>query len=81
LPKGNLANAGQCKFLQDIDKRLRATKCREFLGQKIGGLIGRVARFFLVQNTKTGGKYTKLPQNIPNGHKIFPIAVKYTKWS
>jgi hypothetical protein len=22
------------------------------------------------------GKYTKLPQNIPNGHKIFPMAVK-----
>jgi hypothetical protein len=36
----------------------------------------RVARFFLVQNTKTGKTYTKLPQNIPNGHKIFPMAVK-----
>jgi hypothetical protein len=23
-----------------------------------------------------GGKYTKLPNNIPNGHKIFPMAVK-----
>jgi hypothetical protein len=35
----------------------------------------RVARFFLVQNTyKTG-------ENIPNGHKIFPMAVKETKWS
>jgi hypothetical protein len=22
------------------------------------------------------GKYTKLPQNIPNGHKVFPMAVK-----
>jgi hypothetical protein len=22
------------------------------------------------------GKYTKLPQNIPNGHKIFPMALK-----
>jgi hypothetical protein len=29
----------------------------------------RVARFFLVQNTKVG-------KNIPNGHKIFPMAVK-----
>jgi hypothetical protein len=29
----------------------------------------RVARFFLVQNTKTG-KNTKLPQTIPNVHKI-----------
>jgi hypothetical protein len=39
------------------------------------GLIW-VARFFLVQNTKNGEKYTKLAQNIPNGHKIFPMAVK-----
>jgi hypothetical protein len=28
-----------------------------------------VARFFLVQNTKTG-KVTKLPRTIPNVHKI-----------
>jgi hypothetical protein len=25
-------------------------------------------------------KYTKLPQNIPNGHKIYQMATKYTKW-
>jgi hypothetical protein len=25
---------------------------------------------------QTGGKYTKLQQNLPNGHKIFPMAVK-----
>jgi hypothetical protein len=35
-----------------------------------------VARLFLVQNTKTGGKYTKLPQYIPKGQKIFRMAVK-----
>jgi hypothetical protein len=35
----------------------------------------RVARFLLFQSTKTG-ENTKLPQNIPNGHKIFPMAVK-----
>jgi hypothetical protein len=29
---------------------------------------------FLVKNTKTG-------RNIPNCHKIFPMAVKQTKWS
>jgi hypothetical protein len=34
----------------------------------------RNARLFLVQNTKTG-------INIPNCHKIFPMAVKQTKWS
>jgi hypothetical protein len=25
-------------------------------------------------------KYTKLHQSIPNGHKIYQMAVKYTKW-
>jgi hypothetical protein len=46
----------------------------------------RVARFFLVQDTKTGKtcqtiiKYTKLQQNIPNGNKIYQMATNYTKW-
>jgi hypothetical protein len=30
----------------------------------------RVARFFLVENTKNGEKYTKLLRTIPNVHKI-----------
>jgi hypothetical protein len=34
----------------------------------------RVARFFLVQYTKTG-------KNIPNNHKISQMATKYTKWT
>jgi hypothetical protein len=29
---------------------------------------------FLGPKYQNGGKYTKLPQNIPNGHKIFPMA-------
>jgi hypothetical protein len=30
-----------------------------------------------IQNTKTGeNTYTKVPQSIPNGHNIFPMAVK-----
>jgi hypothetical protein len=44
-----------------------------------------VARFFSAQHTKTG-KYTKgslnIPKkhnNIPNGHKIYQMAIKYTK--
>jgi hypothetical protein len=32
---------------------------------------GRVARFFLVHDTKTG-------KNVPNGHKIFQTAIKYS---
>jgi hypothetical protein len=27
-------------------------------------------------NIPKRGKYTKWPQNIPNGHKIFPMAIK-----
>jgi hypothetical protein len=38
----------------------------------------RVARFFLTQFTKRGEKYTKWPQNVPNGHVSYQIAVKYT---
>jgi hypothetical protein len=47
---------------------------------------GRVARFFLLQLTKTGKiyqmtiKYTKWPFKRQNGHKIYQIAIKYTKW-
>jgi hypothetical protein len=32
-----------------------------------------VARFFLLQHTKTG-------KNIPNGHKMYRTDTKYTKW-
>jgi hypothetical protein len=32
----------------------------------------RVARFFLVQNTKTG-------KNIPNYHELYQISIKYNK--
>jgi hypothetical protein len=35
-----------------------------------------IARFFLVQHTKTGKNIPKLPQNVPNCHKIYQIAVK-----
>jgi hypothetical protein len=35
-----------------------------------------VARFFLVQHTKTGKNIPKLPQNIPKGQKIYEVAVK-----
>jgi hypothetical protein len=32
-------------------------------------------QIFLCPKYQNGGKYTKLPQNIQNGHKIFPMAV------
>jgi hypothetical protein len=45
----------------------------------------RVAGCFLLQYTRTEKgyqmtiKYTKWPQNIQNGHKIYQMATKYTK--
>jgi hypothetical protein len=33
-------------------------------------------QIFLGPKYQNGEKYTKLPQNIQNGHKIFPMAVK-----
>jgi hypothetical protein len=49
-----------------------------YFGVEIG-----VARFFLVQNTKTGKiyqmttKYIKWPLNISNGRKIDQMVIKY----
>jgi hypothetical protein len=34
---------------------------------------GRFARFFLVKNTKK-------EENVPNDHKVYQMAMKYTKW-
>jgi hypothetical protein len=36
-------------------------------------LGSRVARFFLVQYTKTG-------ENIPNDYKIYQMAIRYSQW-
>jgi hypothetical protein len=39
-----------------------------------------IARFFFIKYTKTGGNmYTKLAQNIPNGHEVYQMAVKYVE--
>jgi hypothetical protein len=41
-----------------------------------------VARFFLVQNTKTGKNipnYHKIYQSVSNGRKIDQMVIKYTK--
>jgi hypothetical protein len=33
-------------------------------------------QIFIGPKYKNGGKYTKLPQNKPTDHKIFPMAIK-----
>jgi hypothetical protein len=40
-----------------------------------------VARFYLTQCTKTGkiNQIIKLPFNLPNGHKIYQMDVRYSK--
>jgi hypothetical protein len=45
---------------------------RGVLGSQVV-LNDRVARFFLVQNTKTG-------KNIPNYHELYQMDIKYNKW-
>jgi hypothetical protein len=37
-------------------------------------------QMFLGTIYQNGKKYTKRPQNVPTGHKIYHSAVKYTKW-
>jgi hypothetical protein len=48
------------------------------------GLAGRESLPWLPEfpwhNIPKWGKYTKLPQNIPNYHKIYQMTTKYTKW-
>jgi hypothetical protein len=48
--------------MQHNDSCLKRTKCA----------MGRVARFFLLQNTKTG-------ENVPNYHKLYQMSIKYNK--
>jgi hypothetical protein len=48
-----------------------------FLKLNFFGAPNWAARFFLVQYPKMGGNvYTRLPQNIPNDHKLPQMAVK-----
>jgi hypothetical protein len=44
----------------------------QVLGASVIVIVLRVARFFLVQNTKMG-------KSIPNSHKIYQTDIKYTK--
>jgi hypothetical protein len=36
-------------------------------------------QIFLDTTYQNGEKYTKRPQNIPNGHKVYQISIKYYK--
>jgi hypothetical protein len=43
-------------------------------------LLIRVARFFLVQSMYQNGETKANDQNIPNGYKIYQMAIKCTTW-
>jgi hypothetical protein len=58
----------------ELEKKL--AQVTEETGQKIAEVI-RVARFFLVQHTKTFKIYQNR-ENIPNDHKIHHMTIKYT---
>jgi hypothetical protein len=53
---------------------LRKNKCIQ--NTFTGLVMEQGCQIFLATEYQNGVKYTKLPQNIPNGHKIFPMAVK-----
>jgi hypothetical protein len=60
-------NVGSFDILTKVRSGQMVSKCVKIL-------TPMVARFFLVQFTNT-----KLPQNIPNGHKIYQMSIKWTK--
>jgi hypothetical protein len=47
--------------------------------KKIIVVGARAARFFMAHDTKTGKIY-KINKNVPNGHKIFQMSVKYSEY-
>jgi hypothetical protein len=45
-------------------------------------VVGWVARFFLVQTYQNGKNISNDHKlHIPNGHKLYQMAIKYSKWS
>jgi hypothetical protein len=71
--------------LTNLSSLMQASKKMKRFPRKMSPVDGdRVARFLLVQHTKTGKiwqitiKYTKLPQNMPNRCKIDKMLMKCT---
>jgi hypothetical protein len=59
--------------------------CKTNVGEVSKGPLGEVTQqgcqIFLGPNIPTRKKYTKLPQTIRKGHKLYQMAVNYSKWS
>jgi hypothetical protein len=64
--KFDFVNEDPCEKLLDCRQQKNSSRSRRMQGCQI----------FLVPKYPNEENYTKLPQNVPNGHKIFPMAVK-----
>jgi hypothetical protein len=60
-----------------IDKSRRlANEFKGSIGVQDGAEVAvRVARFFLTQYAKTGGNIYQIATKLPNGHKMYQMAV------
>jgi hypothetical protein len=50
------------------------------VGRLHSGIEYQGCQIFLGPNIPNWEKYTKLPQTKPNGHKLYQMAIKYSKW-
>jgi hypothetical protein len=64
------------RHLKDIFHDVAKVRRRFFITFVVGTCVHQGCQIFLGTKYPNGGKYTKWPQNIPNGHKIFPMAAK-----
>jgi hypothetical protein len=77
------------KLFEPLQKKKTFLKGRIFGGKKMSPprhewsqCVGREVlkqgcQIFLGTKYRNGDKYTKLPQNIPNDHKIYRMTIKY----
>jgi hypothetical protein len=81
MPSGNPGKTfRECFFTLEgkVEAIAEKTCCSGTKSRRSWTETGRikVARCLFATTYQKGGKYTKLPQNIPNGHDIYKIPVK-----
>jgi hypothetical protein len=69
----NIENRFLRRLLVGDKRRTVGVKVR---GQLVSSAVNQGCQIFLGTTYQNGGKYTKLPQRIPNGHTIHQLAVK-----
>jgi hypothetical protein len=67
-------------FVTASDERL--SKLEVFLIHSVSSQINEQScQIFRGTTYQNGGKCTKWPQNIPNGHNIYQMAIAFTNWT